>query len=209
MSTIRCPHCGVVNLSKFVTYPFCAGCGNRLPLPPPLAFWRRSVGPQAWAFLLCGCALCVLASVALLVSPEEMGQLTVSGDDSLYARAGEEVSLQLQVKQQGEEGAPNETVLNDLILRIPTKNKDKLGLLSVQPRPNLQYPDGTAYCYLYREFSPVNPIVLTMRPRTTGDLRLFTLLSANRQTSAGFRATVHVQPQSVKIPGTTNAPLKY
>ena len=58
MKKIRCPHCWVINLEKFVSFPHCAGCGALLTdesrPKPRSAAWLRPVGPFLWATIVGG-----------------------------------------------------------------------------------------------------------------------------------------------------------
>lgn len=202
MTKVRCTRCEVVNLDRFVTYPFCAGCGARLPAPPREPAWGRPLGPMLWASLLCGGALGLFASVALLNGDEDAsGRLMVIGKLPQTARAGQSFPLRLTVDQEGFEGAPSVSVLQNLSVRLPGKSSRAYDVMSVQPSPDVQEVVGSGRYYRFESLPRGEQLIFVLRPRRPGNIVVTMLLAVPEQTSTDFRAHVSVLPGETRVSG--------
>jgi hypothetical protein len=174
MQKIRCPHCGVINLEKFITYPQCAGCGSTLPQAAQageaLPFWRRPVRPVIWVSIV-GLLLAGLLWTASVfqVAVESSSQVVVYGDSRRSSRVGQVIALNLRVDALGESRSERKRSLRDVQLRIPLRTFQTLRFVSLQPKPDQMTILGKGRIFTYETLP--HDSVLQLRLRVTDAIR--------------------------------------
>jgi hypothetical protein len=168
MQKIRCPHCGVINLEKFITYPQCAGCGRTLPelahAAGALPFWRRPVRPVFWVFAV-GLLLAGLLWTASVfqVGVESQSQVVLYGDSRRRARIGQVVAFNLRVDALGESRSEHRRPLRNVRLRIPLRSFETLRFVSLQPQPDEMTIVGKGRFFTYETLPRDSVLQLRLR----------------------------------------------
>jgi hypothetical protein len=167
MQKIRCPHCGVINLEKFITYPQCAACGRALPQVSPESsppFWKRPVPPIFWA-LSVGLLLAGLLWTASVfrVDGESRSQVVLYGDRHRQARIGQMVTFHLRVDALGETRSEHRRPLRKVRLRIPLRNFETVRFVSLQPPPDTMTIVGRGRFFTYTTLSHDSSLQLRLR----------------------------------------------
>lgn len=176
MHKLRCPHCGVINLEKFITYPQCAGCGNTLPqqsTPSAVPFWKRPVRPVAWVSLIGIClALLIWAASVFQAKPESEAQIAFFGDTSRRVTVGSTVTLSLSISALGETRRERARPLRDVQLRIPLRIFQTLRYVSIEPPADRMEIIGNGRYFIYETLERDTAIRLRLRATEPGNIRV-------------------------------------
>ena len=200
MKKIACPSCGLVNLEKFVSFPHCAACGVRLPLPQPArwrALWRRPIRPIYFALAIGG-GLSGLAWGVVSIARET--RVTTGKPLLVYARA-------TRVLAPGETGVATFTLdsaeespdatLRGVQLRIGRETLDELSVVALKPPPQSVEVRGSGRYYGWDELPRGARVQLFFKARESLKsrvLRLRATLGATNYVPFEARATIERAP---------------
>lgn len=198
MKKIRCPQCAVINLEKFVTFPYCAGCGALLPQAPaagtPVTLWRRPLGPLLWVTAI-GCAVGGLVAVSTSfnrTSPEP-GHIIIYGQAPQSTPLHGLLTLRLTVDTI-ESPTARDKMLLDVKLRLTDQWLHQFRFVSLLPPPDAVTSRGSGHYYHYKSLARDTPLKLTLRALQPGAHRLKAVIYAQQQYPGNFRALIKVTP---------------
>ena len=171
MKKVRCPRCLVVNLERFVTFPYCAGCGARLPVgeseAAPHPAWRRPLGVLLWTSLFSVTLLGLFVAVRVFEVPlSRAPDVSATGSAPRRVVVGEAFALRLNV--EAAEGTKRDATLRAMQLRVLQSSLKDLIVLEIQPQPNAIVDRGRARYYEYTSFSAGDAVTLKMRATQSG-----------------------------------------
>ena len=192
---IRCPHCEVVNLEKFVTFPHCAGCGALLhkenaPRPKWTA-WRRPLGPILWASVICLAAAGLVGGAMMLRRPAAIGQLVLYGQTARRLPAGGMLQLSLTVDAIG--SSTRETsVLHDVSIRFDEDFLRKFPMVTMEPAPRARTRSGSGHYFLFEQVPRETQFTFDFKALQTGRHKLQAQVSAAAHMPTEYGATISV-----------------
>lgn len=202
MQKIRCPHCGVVNLEQFITFPQCAGCGRTLPSVPaaPIPFWRRKVGVFVWASIFGGSLVVLVAAIGLLQTPRETdARLITYGSGSRKAIVGKTMILGFTIDTLDETRAQRRSDLDNVKLRFPQRLFDDLALVSISPRPDkIERTAGGRY-FIYDSLKRETAFQVRLLPLKPGNFRAQITLYKDGYLPGQFRFMIRALAVSSKV----------
>jgi hypothetical protein len=190
MKKVRCPRCSVVNMERFVTFPYCAGCGARLPVAEAkaLSAFSRPLGIFLWTSTIGATLLAIFAAARVFEAP-----VARTEDVSVYSRGprtvrlGEEFVLKLNIEAL-EGTIRRKSVLRAVKLRVLRDNFETLTLVEMQPPPDTTTDLGSARYFNYAVFDADDAIRLRLRATRTGHqvMQLRFLVSGQLQGASNF-----------------------
>lgn len=197
MKKIRCAHCEVVNLEKFVTYPHCAGCGALLtqeeaPRRAPLA-WRRPLRPFLWATVVCIAAAAVVGAALMLRRPAAMGQLVAYGQTMRRVPIGGTLHLGLTIDTIA--AARESNVLNTVSVRFDESFLQKFPIVAVEPPAFTRKRSGSGHYFIFESVPRETQISFAFKSLRAGRHHLYAKIYAAAQLPTEYQATVTVVPK--------------
>ena len=200
MKKVRCPRCGVINLEKFVTFPYCAGCGALLPPVPEttLPLWRRPLKPLFWVTTVgCAAAALLAATMSFKSAPPEPGHIIIYGLIPHYTTVGRQITLRLTVDTI-ESPTAHDQVLNNVRLRLAGQWLKKFKMIAIDPSPDDTTVGGSARYFHFQSLTRNTPLKLTVQALQPGHHRLKAVIYADQQYPGEYRSSITVAPQRAK-----------
>lgn len=194
---ISCAACGLVNLDRFVSFPFCAACGARLPqisAPGWLEIWKKPVPILLWAVPV-GVGILILAtltfgiahdrrdsSLGLLSVPARIPQKGVIGSTLIFRFEPEPV--------ENAKGAS----LQNVRLRLSATLTRNFWVVGLSPTPQKRQTQGSGLYFFWPQLRAGQNLILRLRPKKTG--RFATQFGVYAQNYEGFetRRTIIIGP---------------
>lgn len=201
MKKIHCPQCAVVNLEKFVSFPYCAGCGVLLPqgkeAAAPLPFWRRPLGPMLWVTAV-GCAAGGIVATTTAFTPASIDpdHIVIYGQTPHTVQVGHLLTIGLTVDTIENPTAPAQN-LADVKLRLSGDWLRKFSLVSLTPHPDTVTLGGNGRYYHYRSLPRNAQLKLTVRAVQPGQHHLKAVIYAQQQYPGTFRTSINVLARSI------------
>lgn len=195
MKKIVCPHCGVVNLEKFVTFPHCAGCSALLPQarePQRASIWRRPLRAGFWVSLV---GLALAGAVALSFSASEPGepqQLIVYAQLPRHARLGQVLVCRMGLESVRSDGR-EPLVLREVSWQLARSVEREWSIVGISPAPDLQERRPGQAASVYHRWPVEERWVVRLRPRARGRRPLAILASASDHFPVQWRTIVTVR----------------
>lgn len=194
MKKIVCPHCGTINLEKFVTYPHCAGCSALLGAsvaPPRVVWWRRRVRAGWWAAVL-GAA--ILALVALALSETDVrqnGPLVPFAQLPRAVEVGKTLDCRLNFNALRDNGTTPRR-LQDLRLRFGRQFAKQWQIIAIAPKPDSDQQTSAGRLVKYASW-PIDAVWrVELRPRKVGSQELRIAIDAKDFLATQYSTTVVV-----------------
>lgn len=203
MRKVVCPHCGLVNLDRFVTYPHCAGCGTRLPESQPssaLAFWKRPMRAPFWASivaLVCAAMAVVAVGIVRETARLDYGQLVVYAQ---VPRTGSLHSLTFTQFHLDSTDPRAPAIFRSVRLRLPRQVLEGFDVVAVTPEPTETFHTGGGSYYQFDEIPKEEPIRLTLRSMKPGEYRFNAQIYAQDYQPFECHNYVTVLPAPAKLP---------
>lgn len=201
MRKIRCPHCAVVNLEKFVTFPHCAGCGALLTkeATPRRAWtaWRRPLGPILWATVLCFAAAAAVGAALMLRRPATMGQMMVYGQAMRTVPVNGNLQLSLALDAIGG-SAPEGSPLKNIEVRFDKSFLRSFQVVKISPMAQGESNRGSGHYFRFSQMAREAPIQFQFKARQPGRFKLKARVTADAQVATDYSATVTVKPNDKK-----------
>ena len=198
MRKISCPHCAVVNLEEFVTYPHCAGCGALLkketPTRGPVIAWRRPLGPILWATVLCCAAAAAVGAAMMLRRPAVAGQMVVYGQAVRNVEVRGLMSLSLSLDTIGG-AARDSSILKGVSIRLDKNFLQNFALLKITPPALEQKTLGSGHYFFFAPMPRETPITFDFKALNAGRHRLQAGINADAQLPTDYLAFITVQPK--------------
>ena len=171
MKKVRCPRCYVVNLERFVTFPYCAGCGARLPIGESEtaihSAWRRPLGVLLWTSLFGVTLLGLFVAVRVFEVPlSRAPDVSATGSAPRRVVVGEEFALRINL--EAAEGTKRNQTLRAMQLRVLQSSLENLTLLEIQPPPDAIVNRGRARYFEYSAFKASDSVRLKLRATRPG-----------------------------------------
>ncbi len=199
MKKIRCPHCAVVNLEKFVTYPHCAGCGALLTkeTPPRRTWiaWRRPLGPILWATVLCCAAAGAVGAAMMLRRPAVMGQMVVYGQTLRHVTVGGTLRLSLTMDAIGGSAREN-SLLQTVTVRFDKDFLQNFSLVEIDPAAQSETGLGSGQYFVFEQLPREKQIDFQFKARRAGRYKLRAHIRADSQLPTDYVANVTVAPKA-------------
>jgi hypothetical protein len=198
MRKIRCPHCAVVNLEKFVTYPHCAGCGALLTKDAPArqnwTAWRRPLGPILWATVLCCAAAAAVGAAMMLRRPAVMGQMVIYGQTMRNVSVNGTLLLSLTMDSIG--GSTRETSpLNNVTIRFDKSFLQDFTVTNIDPPAPAEMTSGNGHYFVFKELTRETQVNFTFKALHAGRYKLRTRVNADSQQPMDYVANIIVTPK--------------
>ena len=173
MKKVVCPSCGLVNLEKFVTFPFCAACGAHLPEKEPSkfrVFLTRPVKPLYWA-LSVGFGISILAFVALRIAIEtrDRTEKSLLIYSQIPRRVAPDGFIYSSFTLDTTDEYPSATFA-DVRLRFAKETLQKFELVTITPQPTTRESFGSGQYYFWPNLKRAEAVRIVLVPKTTGDL---------------------------------------
>ena len=201
MKKIVCPHCGTVNLEKFVTYPHCAGCSALLAaqVSPRVLWWRRRVRTGWWAAVL-GVTILLLVALALNETDvRQNGPVVVYPQLSRTMKMGETLDCRLVFDAVRDNGTSPQH-LENLQLRFGRKFEKQWQIIDITPVPNRDQLGVAGRTLQYKSW-PINTAWrVQLRPRQVGRPKIMIAVDAKDFLPMQYSATVEVVAATTKKP---------
>lgn len=195
MKKIRCPHCAVVNLEKFVSYPHCAGCGALLTeaSPPrvPWAAWKKPLGPLLWATVAGLAGAAAVGAAMLLTRPVALGQMRVEGQIMRHVSVGQSVTLWLTLDAIGNRGRE----FKNVSVRLNRDAMQHFVFESSEPKAQSQSRAGSGQYFAFAPLARQSQIGLSLRAVRAGQVKLRASVRADNHLPADYNANVNVEPR--------------
>jgi hypothetical protein len=192
MKKIVCPHCGAINLEKFLTFPHCAGCSALLPaLAPPthIPFWRRPLRVWLGVILLGTATLGLLAAASIFaIGLDEPSHLMVYATTRPPRRDGI-ATCRFWLEPFAAQGNSTRS-LRGVSIRLPRGFERSFEILSVQPAPDSLEKSGGALNYKYRRWPVEQVWEMRVRLRRRCPQHLSIAVGAERFYTELYQATV-------------------
>jgi hypothetical protein len=194
---IRCPHCEVINLEKFVTFPHCAGCGallNKENAPrPKWTAWRRPLGPLLWASVICLAAAGIVGGAMMLRRPAAIGQLVIYGQTARRLPVGSTMQLSLTVDAIGT--STRETaMLREVSIRLDDKFLRKFALVTMEPAPRRRTRSGSGHYFLFEQVPRETQFAFNFKALRAGRHKLQAQVNATAHMPTDYAANITVIP---------------
>ena len=161
-----CASCGLVNLESFPSFPFCEGCGARLPKRKRrfvFPWIRRPVTTLVWAFSV-GASVAILGILSVGIAREthmqERGSLLVASSIVPEERGSLLWSLGVSSFDPTDQEA-----IRGLRMRINQIEAREADVEVVSPLPSSIEIMGSGRYFVWNEFAPRQTIRLRLRPR--------------------------------------------
>ena len=210
MKKIVCPHCGTINLEKFVTYPHCAGCsallGATVELPRP-AWWRRRVRAGWWAAVL-GAA--ILALVALAISETDVhqnGPLVVFPQMPREVEVGQTLDCRLNFNALRDNGTTAQRLQN-LRLRFGRQFDKQWQIVAIAPKPNSDQQTVAGRLVKYASWPSDTVWSVQLRPRKVGSQEFRIAIDAKDFLATQYSTTITVSKAATVPPAKPSIELK-
>lgn len=194
---VRCPHCEVINLEKFVTFPHCAGCGallNKENAPrPKWTAWRRPLGPILWATVICLAAAGIVGGAMMLRRPAAMGQLVLYGQTARRLPLNGQLQLSLTVDAIG--SSTRETsVLREVSIRLDENFLRNFALVKTEPAPRRRIRQGNGHYFWFEQVPRETQFAFNFKALRAGRHRLEAQVNATAHMPTDFVANITVMP---------------
>lgn len=205
---IRCPHCEVINLEKFVTYPHCAGCGALLTAEEPprsqWAAWRRPLGPILWATIAGLAAVAVFSAALMLRRPPELGQLSLYGQVARRVPINGLLTLSLTLDAESSSSRETRTLKNPTF-RISDNNLRDFNVLSITPKPASEIRSGSGHYFNFGSLPRGAQVQFVLRARRAGKhvLRVAAHADAHVPPPMNYVVAITVGPRKIELPAKT------
>lgn len=198
MRKIHCPHCAVVNLEKFVTYPHCAGCGALLtkdaPPRPNWIAWRRPLGPILWATVLCCAAAGAVGAAMMLRRPAVLGQMVVYGQTMRRVPVSGTLRLSLTMDAIGGSAREN-SLLETVTVRFDKAFLQNFSLIEIDPAAQSETGLGSGQYFVFEQLPREKQIDFQFKALRAGRYKLRAQVSADSQLPTDYVANVIVAPK--------------
>jgi hypothetical protein len=198
---IRCPHCEVVNLEKFVTFPHCAGCGALLHKETAprrnWTAWRRPLGPILWASVICLAAAGIVGGSMMLRRPVAIDQqLVLYGQTVRRLPVGGALQLSLTVDTFG--SSTRETnILREVTIRLDEDFLNSFALVSIEPAARLRTRSGSGHYFLFAQVPRETQFTFNFKALRAGRHKLQAQVNATAHMPTDYTATISVTPKTV------------
>jgi hypothetical protein len=196
MQKVRCPHCGVVNMEGFVTFPFCAGCGSSLPQIEKLQSntWQRPVRATMLAAVIgvSVLALFVVGMSYLEVRESPQDNLQVFGSAPASVRINNDFIVRLTVTR---EDTPDSSSLmfRDVAVRFPNDIENEFHIRQLDPAPAQRFERERGIYYFYPKLS--SPYVtIRLQARRAGTHKVDVRLYMDEALKGRYEKSVEVVP---------------
>jgi hypothetical protein len=204
MKKIRCPHCSVINLEKFVTFPHCAGCGALLTEetqpPPRWAAWRRPIGPILWATVVGGAVVAAVGTLMLFdARPVSVGTMAVYGQVPRYVEVGNTVMLSLVLDTID---SNPKSIIQDAQLRLDTEFLRYFQVVAFNPKPLVRSQLGSGTYFRFDKLPREGEVRVTLRALRRGRYKMRAAINAQNQAQGDYQVTITVAPRSAIGPKT-------
>lgn len=197
---MRCPHCAVINLEGFITFPHCAGCGVLLPPLPPVEkkAWRRPLRTALWTSLVGGLATfaAMMATRAIDTRAQNKSRVILSARRARAATVGRHLSLLLTLDTPNRQ-MTGEASLRALKIRVPREFFGNFRLISLQPQPDYIEKRGGGLYFAYREVPSGTQPHLLLMPLRAGNFDLEIKLFSDNQFQNEYRIALDVAASDV------------
>lgn len=195
MKKVRCPNCAVINLDKFVTFPYCAGCGALLPQPSSagaVPLWRRPLKPFLWVSAVgLAAAGLVAATTSFHSAPVEPGHIIIYGQAARVTQVGHLLSLRLTVDTI-ESPTSRDQRLHDVKLRLSGAWLRQFRFVELKPPPDAVSLGGSGRYYHYHTLARNTPLDLTVRALQPGRHRLKAGIYAEQEYPGEYHCLITV-----------------
>ncbi len=203
MQKIRCAHCSVINMEGFVTYPYCAGCGARLPEVVPstsASGWVRPLGSALWTSIIGLGALVLVVSAARFLEPSAGGtrKLALYGRTPPSVHAGEIVSLQLGLDSGSNGFDTGGEPLREIKVRISSDLYSSFRLASLNPTPDKIEDMGGGRYYFYDSLPADTRLRINLLALRPGTFNFSGKIYAHNEFKDEFTADIRVKTALAK-----------
>ena len=190
-----CASCGLVNLDRFLSFPFCAACGARLPenqTPRLLEKMRRPV-PTLWWALTVGSGILTLATLAFGILLEkrgpDIGRLTVAAQIPHKAHFNQVFQVKL-----GAEPVENDkpASFKNLNLRLSETLKRDFEIVALTPAPQSRQTQGSGVYYFWPKLRVGQSLTMRLKPKKIGRFSIQFGVYAQNYEGFEVRRTVEV-----------------
>lgn len=168
---ITCAACGLVNLDRFLSFPFCAACGARLPeiaAPRWLEVWKKPVPTFLWAMTV-GSGILVLATLTFGIVLEKrvptLKRLSVATQISPPLTLDSLLTVRLSPEPVEDVGkAP----LRNVELRLNDQLHRNFELVSLTPPPQSRHTQGSGFYFFWPQLPTGQTLILRFKPKRVG-----------------------------------------
>ena len=197
MRKIRCPHCNVINLEKFVTYPNCAGCGALLPEPVPErdSTYRRPLKPLLWATVLglIGALVLVVTTLSTITTPVvEPAHLVIYGRVRHFVPVGRSVTVDLTLDTV--EASASEEELSAVKMRLNDKFVKAFKIIAMTPPPDQTSRFGDGHYFEYESLPANAHLRFTALALHPGQYTMNLTVSAKDEVYGQYHTVITVRP---------------
>ena len=199
MKKVVCPACGLINLEKFVTFPYCAGCGAWLSgeSAPRVSVWKRPVSAPLWATVL-GLCCAGLGVMGILTAREtrrvEEKQLRAYVQLPRRAIVGQRTFLRIALDVADPEVSADAAPFEDVSLRFPRELLENFALLQISPPPDAIQRAGNGRYFQFRRLARNQTLNFLLRPRRAGTQRMMLTLNARGCLPLELRGVFQIEP---------------
>jgi hypothetical protein len=170
---IVCPSCGLVNLEKFVTFPFCAACGAHLPEKEPTkfrSFLVQPVKPLYWALSVSfGLAILAISALGIALETRDRSEKSLLIYAQTPRRVAEDGLIYSSFTLDTIEEYPTNT-FSDVRLRFAKETLQRFELVAFIPPPSRRERFGSGQYYLWPKLKRAEAVKIVLAPKNTGDL---------------------------------------
>jgi hypothetical protein len=181
MTKVVCPHCGLVNLDRFVSFPHCAGCGSLLSVHVVRvapSWWQRPLRASLWATIVgLGCAALALAFISITQETRltDEAHLIVYPQVPRVVALGDTLNTQFQLDSVA---ASEPDAFDDARLRLPRALLAEFTVVAVAPPPQAELVTRGGRYLVYNHLARETPISLALSPRRIGQFSFVVQLYA-------------------------------
>ena len=194
MKKIVCPHCGTINLEKFVTYPHCAGCSALLgksAIAPRAVWWRRRVRAGWWAAGLGGAILLLVALGLSETDVRQNGPLVPFPQVPRKAKVGQTLDCHLSFNAVRDNGTSPQQLQN-LRLRFGRNFEKQWQIVAIMPAPDSDKRTIAGRVLQYESW-PIEAVWrVQLRARETGSQKFMVSIDAKDFLAFQYIATIVV-----------------
>jgi hypothetical protein len=170
---VVCPSCGLVNLEKFVTFPFCAACGGHLPEKEPSKLWSilsQPVKPAYWVLSVgFGLAILAVSAIGIVVETRDRSDKSLLIYAQIPRRVSEDGLIYSSFTLDSIEEYPAST-FSDVRLRFTQETLKRFEVVAFVPPPIKRENYGSAKYYFWPKLKRSEAVKIVLAPKTTGEL---------------------------------------
>ena len=194
MKKIVCPHCGTVNLEKFVTYPHCAGCSALLgasAVAPRAVWWKRRVRAGWWAAGLGGAILLLVALGLSETDVRQNGPLIPFPQVPREAKLGQTLNCRLAFDGIRDNGTSPQQLQN-LRLRFGREFEKQWQIVAIMPTPSSDKRTIAGRVLQYKSWPIETVWRVQLRARKVGRQKFMVAMDAKDFLAFQYTTTVVV-----------------